>query len=322
MREFTRPRVVVSKCLGFASCRWNGLTIDDAVVESLKTHVDYTPVCPEVEIGLGVPREPIRVVKTKEGVRLMQPSTGRDVSSEMTGFADKFLGSLGDVDGFILKSKSPSCGMKDVKVYPGTEKVAALGKAWGFFGKGVMDRFGHLAVEDEARLSDYRIREHFLTKLFALAEFRNIRKGPSMGGLVKFHTNNKLLLMAYNHKSLRDLGRIVANHEKKPVEKVFDDYAQELFKALAKAPRYTSNVNVLMHALGYFSKGLQSSEKKYFLEMLEKYRVSRVPFSVPLSIIRSFVVRFEEPYLKDQTFFEPYPEDLMLVTDSGKGRLR
>jgi uncharacterized protein YbbK (DUF523 family) len=167
MREFSKPIIVVSKCLGFDHCRYNGLIINDDFVEKLKAYVEFKPVCPEVEIGLGIPREPIRVVDIGGDIRLIQPDTGRDLTETMQDFANSFLDSVGTVDGFILKSRSPSCGIKDVKIYSGTKNDSmVLEKSGGFFGKAVIEKFPYLAIEDEGRLKNFRIREHFLTKLY------------------------------------------------------------------------------------------------------------------------------------------------------------
>jgi len=323
MRDFPRPVVFASRCLGFAECRWNGATIPDAFVESLKPYVEFITACPEVEIGLGVPREPIRIIEDKGAQRLYQPATGRDVSEDMTRFSVRLLDSLGQVDGFVLKSRSPSCGFKDVKIYPREGKVAATtGKGRGFFGGAVIERFAHKAIEDEARLADFHIREWFLAKLFMLADFRAARSKGDMRDMVDFHSRNKLAIMAASQKALSALGKIVANHERLPAADVFAGYGDALGAALARAPGYKRNINVLMHAFGYFSDHLSKEEKGYFLETLERYRESRVPLSVPLHMMRGFIVRFKNDYLGNQTFFEPYPEDLITVTDSGKGRER
>jgi uncharacterized protein YbgA (DUF1722 family)/uncharacterized protein YbbK (DUF523 family) len=320
MRSFTKPNVVISKCLGFARCRWNGAVIPDDFVDSLKPHVRYRPVCPEMEIGLGVPRDPIRIVDQGQGRRLIQPSTGKDVSRKMRDFTDTFLGSLSDIDGFILKYRSPSCGMKGVKIYAGTEKGAASTPGAGLFGGPVVERFPETAIEDEGRLRNFRLREHFLTRLFTMADFRTVRGAGTMRALVRFQAANKFLLMAYNQKELKIMGRLVANLEKRPVDAIVERYHSHLSGALSRPPRYLSNINVLMHALGYFSKELSSREKAFFLDALERYRNEKVPLSVPLNLARSWVVRFDQEYLDQQTFFQPYPEPLMEITDSGKGR--
>jgi uncharacterized protein YbgA (DUF1722 family)/uncharacterized protein YbbK (DUF523 family) len=320
MSELARPRVVVSKCIEFDRCRYNGLMISSDVVRALKPLVDFVPVCPEVEIGLGVPRDPIRVVSSRAVRALVQPSTGADVTAKMEAFARSFLGSLGDVDGFFLKSRSPSCGIKDVKIFPGVEKQAAADKGAGFFGGAVLEAFPGHPVEDEGRLLNFRLREHFLTALYALARFRAVTKAGTMGALVEFQARNKLLLMSYHQTEMRALGKIVANPARKKAREVIDEYEEHLRRAFAVPPRYTSNINVLMHALGYFSERLSSAEKKFFLDSLEKYRAGRVPLSASVSIVSSWIARFGEPYLGKQTYFEPYPETLVEITDSGKGR--
>jgi uncharacterized protein YbgA (DUF1722 family)/uncharacterized protein YbbK (DUF523 family) len=318
---------VVSRCIEFAHCRWNGLTISDPYVRKLGDHVTFCPVCPEVRIGLGVPRDPIRVCRGDDEARLYQPATGRDVTGEMRSFAAEFLDALGDVDGFILKSRSPSCGMKDVKIYASTEpKAQVAGKGRGLFGEAVLERFGHLAIEDEGRMHNFLLRHHFLTKLFTLAAFRELREAaetegqPGLGPLVAFHTRNKWLLMAQKEQELRALGRVVANHERRPAREVYDAYAEGLARAFARPAKYKANINVLMHALGFVGDGLSSAEKAHFLEVLETYRAAKVPLSVPLGIVKSWGVRFEKDLLLDQTFLAPYPEPLVEITDSGKGR--
>ena len=176
MKAFAKPRVVVSKCLGFAACRYDGAMISDDFVRRLAAHVTFCPVCPEMEIGLGCPRDPIRVVLAGKELRLMQPATGRDVTEAMRQFADSFLGGLGEVDGFLLKSRSPSCGLKDVKVYGGPAGNMPQSVGRGFFGGAVLDRFPGAAAEDEGRLRNFTLREHFLTRLFVPAEFREVRR--------------------------------------------------------------------------------------------------------------------------------------------------
>lgn len=319
-REFARPRVGVSKCLGFAACRYNGQMISDEFVRRLTDHVDFVTVCPEMEVGLGCPRDPIRVVMISKQPRLMQPATGKDISDTMREFAGRFLDGLGPAEGFILKGRSPSCGIKDVKIYGGPEYNMPQGVGRGFFGGAVLDWLPEAAVEDEGRLSNFLLREHFLTKLFALAAFRQVARTPEMNNLITFHAAHKYLLMAYHQTELRVLGRIVANHDHRPVAEVFAEYGEHLAKALARPPRYTSMINVLMHALGYVSEGLGAAEKALFLDTLEKYRDGQVPLSVATMLLKSWAIRFNVPYLLEQTFLAPYPEALVAITDSGKGR--
>ncbi len=323
MDRYPKPQLVVSKCLGFADCRWNGIAISSTVVEKLEPFVTFHPVCPEMEIGLGVPRKPIRIVLKKERRLLLQSINEMDVTERMERFCSQFLDGLTGkpLDGFILKGRSPSCGIKDVKLYPRLGKVAALsGKAKGFFGSAVLKRFPLLAVEDEGRLTSFQIREHFLTQVFALARLREFLEHPTPAGLVEFQARHKLLLMGYNQSKMRELGRIVANHEQHPFDRVCSAFADGFRLAISKAPRTRSNVNVLMHALGHFSEGLGAPEKAHFLGELERFRAGHTPLSVPIGIIRSFIARFGNDYLAKQYYFDPYPESLVEITDSGKGR--
>ena len=316
--KFARPRLFASRCLGFAACRWNGVTIPDKFIESLKPYVDFVTNCPESEIGLGVPRDPIRIVSQNRVQHLMQPATGRDITSQMTDFSNNLLDSLKDIDGFILKDRSPSCGISGVKVYPRMEPSSSIATDSGFFGREVLKRFSHLPVESEARLTNFRIREHFLARIFTIARFRQTER--RMKDLVRFHSENKLLLMAYNQKEMAAMGKVTANHEQKSPEEVFSDYEKHLHNAFQRIARYLSNVNILMHALGYFKEKLSAAEKAFFLKILGDYRSQKIPLSVPCALLKSYVVRFNEKYLASQTFFDPYPASLVQITDSGKGR--
>ena len=310
MREFAKPKVVISKCVTFAPVRFNGQIIASDFVEKLKPYVDFIPVCPEVEIGLGVPRDPVRIVLINGQRRLMQPTTGVDLTEKMDNFAKSFLNSLDDVDGFILKRGSPSSGFKNVKIYAKVEKSSPIGKGPGFFGEAVLKKFPNLAIEDELRLINLRIREHFLTKLFAFASFRGVRKSGKIRELVKFHSENKYLLTAYSQKELRTLGKITANTEKKPFQDLLKDYEAHLYLAFARTPSTGAYVNVLMKIMGYFSHQLSKDEKSFFIDSVEKYRAGRLPLSAILSILRAWIVRFNQEYLSIQSVLAPYPEQL------------
>jgi uncharacterized protein YbgA (DUF1722 family)/uncharacterized protein YbbK (DUF523 family) len=305
-----KPVVVVSKCITFEPVRWNGQTIASDFVEKLKPYVNFVPVCPEVEIGLGVPRDPIRIVLVNGEKRLLQPATGLDFTEKMKSFSESFLNSLNAVDGFILKSGSPSSGFKNVKVYPSTEKVASIAKSPGFFGGAAIQKFPNLAIEDERRLLNPRIREHFLTKLFTLASFREVKKSGKVKDLVKFQSDNKYLFTAYNQKELRILGKLAANQEHKAFSETISNYETHLYDALARTPSVGSNINVLLKIMGYFSHQLSKDEKSFFLSSVDKYRAGRLPMSACLSVLRAWIVRFKQEYLSSQTVLEPYPEQL------------
>ena len=314
------PRVLFSRCLGFDNCRYNGVTITDRVTELLKPYVEPVTVCPEVAIGLGVPRPPIRLVEQKDVVTLYQPETDRDVTREMQEFCAEYLSALDPIDGILLKYRSPSCGPNDVKIYNSRDPKAGHRKGRGMFAQAALDAFPDLPLEDEGRLQNFDIRSHFLTKLFSVARLREAQNVGTMGALVQYHASHKLLLMAYNQEALRVMGRLVANEKRAQPEEIFPMYRAELLRALARAPRRTSAINVLQHAFGYVSEQLSKREREHFLETLDRYRASRIPLTAATTLLRSWILRFDVEYLAGQTYFEPYPLGLVEVLDSGKGR--
>ncbi len=318
LEDDARPVVVVSQCLGFAAVRYNGQVLQNQFVQVLGQHVAFRQVCPEVAIGLGVPRDPIRIVSDGTNRRLVQPATGRDLTAAMAGFSESFLDSAGSVDGFILKSRSPSCGVRDVKAFSTSGHPSE--KSSGVFAEAVLRRFPGAVVEDEGRLTNFRLRHHFLTGLFARARLRRLAAIGRMAGLVQFHTEYKLQLMAYSQRGLTALGRVVANPDGLPVSQVFRNYADLIPKVMAAPPRSSSNRNALLHAFGYVSPRLTAGERKYFLQQLEEYRGDRLPLSALLTVLEAWVLRFEQNYLAAQRFFAPYPKALFQLTDSAEGK--
>ncbi len=319
--DFPRPKVLASKCLGFASCRYNGQTINDEFATRLGGWVDFTTVCPEVEIGLGVPRSPVRLVERTSGaIRMVQPASGRDLTGEMARFSQRIIASLEAVDGFLLKSRSPSCGPLDVKVYNVGKEGSPLRRGRGLFAAAMMEAFPALAVEHEGRVLNFRLREHFLTKLFVNARLRQIAARPGARGLMEFQASNKLLLMAYNQTALRQMGRLVAGLAADDPVSAIAQYARLLGQAMARPPRAPAVINVCMHALGYFKKALGSREKAYFLETLEQYRAGRAPLLLLQGLLTAWSLQFKVDYLLGQSFFQPYPRELFDLGDSGKGR--
>ena len=320
MENFPKPIVVVSKCLGFAHCRYNGQTIPDHFIDQLQPLVEFKPVCPEVEIGLGIPREPIRIVEEGGKRILYQSATRRDVTGDIVQFIDQFFGAIGDVDGFILKNRSPSCGPADVKIYSSMKKEAQASRGSGFFGGAAQDQFPEIPIEDEGRLKNFTIREHFLTRLFAITHFRMMRARRSLRDLVDFHAQHKYLLMAYSQAQLKLLGNIVANHEERSIDEVLDLYESHFTKALVRIPRFKSMINVLHHAYSGLAKGLKPEEKKFFLNNVEEYRDERIPLSVLIHLLQAWSIGQGNQYLLDQVLLKPYPRELVEITDSGKGR--
>lgn len=321
--EFGRPRVVLSKCLEVEACRYNAQTIRSSVVRLLEPHVDYLPTCPEVEIGLGVPRDPIRLVSSageEDGPkRLVQPSTGRDLTSRMTAFSHSWADTAEDIDGMVLKSRSPSCGIKDVKVYGGAEEAPVVGKSAGLFAGIMLARYPTVAIEDEGRLTNAEIRHHFFTRIFASAALRlALMDGPA--GLVDFHTRYKLVLMAHSPSGQQALGRLVADAGS-DFEAVASAYRAGFAEAMAEPAGQGANVNVIQHAQGYFKRRLAGPEKRQFQELQGQYRRGQLPLQALLAVLGAWVARFDEPYLREQVYFRPYPRQLVVAADSGRARL-
>jgi len=310
-RSFQRPVIVISRCIEHDPVRYNGDMISSPEVAAMKPYVSFIPVCPEVEIGLGIPRSSIRIVRTSAGDRLIQPSTGLDLTGTMDAFSRSFIEGLPPVDGFILKNKSPTSGIANVNIYPSGEKSRAIEKGPGFFGRRILEAFPDYPAEDEGRIRNLRIREHFLTRVFMLADFRQVESAGTMAALVRFHSENKLLLMAYSQAGLKTLGRIVANAQHNPPDTVIQEYRRALLKATRLPPRYTSHINVLLHSFGYISDHLSSEEKRFFLGQVEAYRLGRLPLPAVRIIIQTWLLTYPVAYLKNQTWFAPYPDGLV-----------
>jgi len=323
MNKFDKPTIVISKCIEHGHCRFDGSMITSEVVKILKPYVNFITVCPEMAIGLPSPREALRIVRDEKAQdHLVFSQNGEEKTKEMLEFSDAFLKDLdkSEIDGFILKHRSPSCGMNDVKMYKGIGKSNIIpGKTNGIFGAKVLDIFPNVPVENEGRMRNYNLRESFLIAVFAIRKFKEVKTKGQMKGLVSYQSNNKYLFMALSPGHLKTLGKLVANHDKKSFEQVAEAYEDVLIKLLLSTMDRGKNINALLHVFGYFKESLSSEEKVYFLDTLDLYNQKKVPFSVLLGILRSWSIRFKVDYLMDQTIFEPFPVDLFDVTDSGKG---
>jgi len=310
---FSKPNIIISKCIEFDKCRYDGSIIRSKQIQELKDFVNFIPICPEVELGLGIPRPPIRLIKNEAGIDLVQPATNKILTDKMQEFITTFLSDLPEIDGIILKSRSPSCGVSDVKLYSSQEKGPAIGKTSGLFGERMLREIPNVGIEDEGRLRNARIWEHFLRRIFILSSFREIKKKQSLKELIAFHTKNKFLLMAYHQKNLQLLGRIVSNQLDKPIDILLNNYEKILKESFLKAASCSRNINVIQHIFGFFSKRLTSDEKHYFLEHVQGYKNGKISLAALLGLLESWAIRFNEPYLLNQTFFHPYPSELMHI---------
>lgn len=318
MHEFSKPNLFISKCLGFENCRYNGQIINDAFVEHLKPFVNIITACPETAIGLETPRPSLRVVSENDELKLYQLKSDKEFTKEMNEFSTSFLSNLQDIDGFLLKGGSPSCGHKNVKVYNGMAKVTGSTRGSGIFGAKIKELFPYLPTEDEGRLHNYRIRDNFLARIFMNADFRKVKKSNSLDELIDFQSRNKLLLMANSQKYMKILGKITVNNERKAINHIFKEYEYNLNLAFEKLPKYTNNIGVLMHALDYFSQYITKKEIDLIRDSLEKYKLKKMTLMTPMLLVKSYSVRFNITYLLEQTYFNPYPEQLIILEDSEK----
>jgi uncharacterized protein YbgA (DUF1722 family)/uncharacterized protein YbbK (DUF523 family) len=306
----------ISSCLLGNAVRWNaGHKLDKYLVNTLGQFVDYVPVCPEVEAGFGVPRESLRLVGDPENPRLISFKSKTDRTDQMQRWAKKRVKELEkeDLCGFIFKSDSPSSGMIRVKVY--SEKGMPAKKGVGMFARAYMDHFPGIPVEDDGRLNNPAIRENFIERVFTLKRWReSFTKIRSMGNLVHFHTCNKLLLLSHSQNHYRQMGKLVAGGKKLPIKTLYSQYEQFLMEALELKTTIKKNNNVLQHLMGYFKKQLSADEKQELLEVFDQYCRWLVPLIVPITLINHYVRKYDQPYLKMQTYLNPHPVELKLRT--------
>lgn len=307
--EFAKPRIVISACLGFERVRYDGNIIYDDIVEKIKRYVDAIPVCPEVGIGLGVPREPLRLVSREGSVELVGLRSGARYRERMDSFSLTFLRGLEEVDGFLLKAGSPSCGLGDAKIYGPGGRVAAKGD--GIFASWVKRLFPHAAVESEKRLLDYEVRRNFLTRIFSSADLReSFKTMQDADELVEFHRRYKYLLMLFSQSHLKVLGNIVANRRAAPLEEVKENYRRPFLEALSKTPSRRSYVNVFLHIYSHAKGELQPEERSYVLHLIRQFDAGAISLKSLLVYFRGFIYRYNNRYLGEQRLLSPFPEEL------------
>jgi uncharacterized protein YbgA (DUF1722 family)/uncharacterized protein YbbK (DUF523 family) len=307
-------RIGISSCLLGHEVRWNGgHKRDKYLTHILGQFVEYVPVCPEVEAGFGIPRETFRLVGDPDNPRLITFKSKTDHTDRMLTWARKRVKQLEteDLCGFVFKSDSPSSGMIRVKVY--NEKGMPHKIGVGIFARAFMEHFPLIPVEDDGRLNDPLIRENFILQIFTMKRWRDaLSRKRSVGNLIDFHTRNKLLLLSHSQKHYRLMGKLVAEGKKLPAEELYNQYQLLLTEALRLKSTIKKNNNVLLHLMGYFKKQLSSDEKQELLEVFEQYRNEWVPLIVPITLINHYVRKYDQPYLKQQTYLNPHPMELKL----------
>lgn len=306
--------VGISACLLGNRVRYDGgHKADPYLIETLGNFIHFVPVCPEVECGLGVPREAMRLIGEGDNPRLITIHSKKDHTERMVRWARKRVGELKKMDlcGFIFKSNSPSSGMERVKIY--NDQGIPVKKGVGLFAREFKAQMPLIPVEDEGRLHDPTLRENFIERIFTLKRWREKLGGQrSIKTLVEFHTSHKFLIMAHSPGHYRKLGLLAAQSDPQPLDKRLDTYQQVLMDALRIKTTPKKQTDVLLHILGFFKKQLSPDEKQEMIEIVDHYKQGLVPLIVPITLLVHYVRKYDQPYLKQQTYLCPHPLELKL----------
>lgn len=309
-----KPRLGVSSCLLGAKVRFDGgHKRDEFVTGVLSKFVEWVSICPETEVGMGTPRETVRLVGDAIHPTMLAEKSGTDWTSAMNEFSRQRVDKLKDLDlsGYVLKKNSPSCGMERVKVFGPKGMPRRDGR--GLFAAALMNALPLLPVEEEGRLNDLKLRENFIERVFAYRRWQDMAVQPkSLRALIQFHTAHKFLLLAHSETHYRQLGRIVASAKQRPLEQVYAEYAAAFMVALAQPATTKKHTNVLEHMLGYFSKELSASERQEIVELIRDFRRQFTPLIAPVTLMLHYVRKFQVRYLLDQIYLDPSPKELML----------
>lgn len=314
LREDEKIRVGVSACLLGEAVRYDaGHKHDRYVADVLGQHFELVPVCPEVEAGMGIPRESVRLVRTQSGVRMLGVKSGTDHTKAVSLVSECRAVDMRDrkICGYILKKGSPSCGMERVRSY--TVGGMPAPSTRGLFADALMRAMPDLPVEEEGRLSDPVLRESFIERVFAYSRVQSFFDARwTVGELVAFHTREKMLVASHEPAAEKILGRIVATAASTPRAQVATNYRAAFLGALARPARRARHVNVLQHMLGHFGEALDPEARQSLARVIEEYRTGLVPLVVPITLLRHYAEVCGVTYLAGQTYLEPHPRELLL----------
>ncbi len=309
-----RLRIGISACLLGEKVRFDGGHKQDRyLTQTLGEYFEWVPVCPEVELGLGAPRPTMRLERVAQEIRLVVPMNGRDLTGPMREFAKTRVRQLAhdDLDGYILKSDSPSCGLLRVRVYGQSRVPERSGR--GVFAEALTKKFSHLPIEEEGRLSDPRLRENWIERVFAYHHIKSFwRSRWTLQSLVVFHTAQKLVILAHSPKAYRKLGQLVARAKRLSRRELRLEYHAQFMGALEVLATRGRHANVLRHMSGYFKKGLDTDARRELSDLIEDYQAGEVPLIVPLTLIKHYVRRLNSNYLAGQVYLDPHPKELAL----------
>jgi uncharacterized protein YbgA (DUF1722 family)/uncharacterized protein YbbK (DUF523 family) len=307
-------RLGISRCLLGDDVRFDGgHKRDSFLTDVLGSYVEWVPVCPEVEAGLDIPREAMRLVGDSAHPRLLTITSGKDHTRALEGMASIRLADLDELklSGFVFKRGSPSCGIERVRIY--TEQGMPGRSGAGIFARAFMDRFPLVPVEEEGRLCEAPVRENFIERIFCYRRYQDLIQGRvTRQAVVRFHTIHKYLLMAHSPQYYRVLGRLVGESAHYRPRELALKYGELFMKTLAVKPTVRKQVNVLQHLLGYFKAQLGASQKAALLEAISDYHHGLTPLIVPLTLIKHYAQLFDVAYIRDQVYLNPHPKELLL----------
>jgi len=304
----------ISSCLLGFNVRYDGgHKLDRFLKDTLGAYLEYTPVCPEVECGLGVPRESMHLEGEPNNPRLVTTRSKQERTDLLVSWARKRVVELEaeNLCGFIFKSDSPSSGMERVKVY--NEKGMAVKTGIGIFARIFMEHFPLLPAEDEGRLHDPMLRENFIERIFTLKRWREVlNQKTGRGKLVDFHAKHKLLILAHSSKHYQLMGKLVATQKSFSLKDLYNQYETLLMESLKLKTTPKKHTNVMQHMMGYFKEQLSVDEKKELLEVIDNYRGGYIPLVVPVTLINHYVRKYNQAYLKEQIYLKPHPPESQL----------
>ena len=308
------PKIGISACLLGNPVRFNGGHKQSSLCSDvLARHVEFVPLCPEVAIGLGTPREPIRLVGEPDNPRARGTVRSElDVTDALAAYGRQMATQLDDISGYILMQKSPSCGMERVKVYRDNGHTVPGGGS-GIFARALMEARPDLPVEEDGRLNDPVLRENFLTRVYAYAQWqRLVQTGLTRKAIVDFHSRYKYQLMAAHPQQYRALGQMVANLRDCSVHEFAPGYFSQFMQALKRPATRGTHSNVLQHLSGYLKNALASEDRREMRRLIDQYRAGIVPLVVPLTLLKHHFRRHPHHYIERQAYLQPHPEDLSL----------
>lgn len=286
---------------------------DYYVTDTLGEIFDYVAICPEVEVGMGTPREAIHLAQEGKDIKLVGRKSKVDHTDSMLTYANKKVEKIADenISGYILKKDSPSCGLERVRVHHGNGWVTRTGI--GLFTSVLLERFPNLPIEEEGRLCDPKLRENWIERVFAYHRLQALWASRwRIKDLVEFHTQYKLVLLAHSPQTYQQLGRLVANSKSRSSKDLAENYEREFMEGLKKIATCGRHANVLQHMFGYFRDELDESSRKEILECIEDYRHSLIPLIVPITLVGHYVRKFNVEYLMGQMYLNPHPKELAL----------